>query len=75
MAMMILSLLSNLFLSSKLKLTTSILVIILKYAPLRSPGVHEYLPILFDDMHFCVLHSMFHAVLMGKTPEEKCMNY
>jgi len=27
-------------------------------------GVHEYLPILFDDMHFCVLHSMFHAVLM-----------
>jgi len=27
-------------------------------------GVNEYLPVLFDDSHFCVLHTMFHAVLM-----------
>lgn len=27
-------------------------------------GVHEYLPILFDDNHFCILQTVFHAVLM-----------
>lgn len=28
-------------------------------------GVHQYLPILFDDQHFCVMSTNIHAILMG----------
>ena len=28
-------------------------------------GAHEYLPIIFDDQHFCITSMSFHSLLMG----------
>jgi len=28
-------------------------------------GIHEYVPIFFDESHFCLANTTFHSMLFG----------
>ena len=39
----------------------------------RYIGVHEFVPVLFDEQHFCIASVNFHSLLMGFSSLYACI--